>query len=114
MKKVSDLAKKNEITFVHSGLKKVVFAQLKTCGFMKQIHSRSFFWDLNDAVLFASKIVIDNESKSSSDDSTSEKEDVSIDLTTKDNVRPSSDYSPLIAGDVDEINLVENSLCTIF
>ena len=114
MMSVSELAIKRDIAFLHSGVKKAVFDQLRTCGFMRHIHSRSFFWDLNDAVLFASKIVIDNESKGSDSGSISEKEEPLIDLTTQDHEKPSGDYSPLIAGDEDEINPVEKNMCAIF
>ena len=110
MMSVSELANKRKITFVHSGLKKVIFDQLRTCGFMKHVHTRSFFWDLNDAVLFASKIINDNKLKTPSD-SVTEKEEVSIDLNQKE--LPSSDYSPLIAGDEEEFKSKKTS-CIIF
>jgi hypothetical protein len=108
MKKVSELATKKNITFLHSDVKKVVFNQLQICGFMEHTHKRSFFWDLNDAVLFASKIVVDNEMYKESKESNSV-----IDLTIIDHEKPSNDYSPLIAQDEMDIDY-QRSSCRIF
>eukprot|EP01091_Cochliopodium_minus_P017863 TRINITY_DN7104_c0_g1_i1.p1 TRINITY_DN7104_c0_g1~~TRINITY_DN7104_c0_g1_i1.p1 ORF type:complete len:867 (+),score=155.41 TRINITY_DN7104_c0_g1_i1:64-2601(+) len=63
LKGLIEEAKKNEILFVHAHVKGIVSDDLKVCGFFDRVNKENFFWQLHDAVLYASKYVMDIQEK---------------------------------------------------
>ena len=67
IKHIIEQAQMHNFTFLHAQLDPKVAEQLKNCGIFDKILKEHFFWDLNDAVLFACKLQRDIEEKEKKD-----------------------------------------------
>ena len=120
-------AEKYDIVLLHAELKGYLSNKLKQGGVIAKLKSEHFFWQLHDAVLFASKLVVDDKKRNAQEEkegveqkSTSfgkeelkgKLDEMEIDLTGEDSETPHRDYTPLIFAET--ADLEPKSKCTIF